>query len=814
MPITARLISALCALAMATPPLAAGPAAAPVVLAITGVTDNRGDYAGGRIPRYNKLEITFSIANTVAANLQWPYDPAPPPGVPAGAGLTVNALFTPDNWATTYTQPAFYDQPFDYQVRRGRDWLYPRGDPVWKVRFAPNRAGTWHYRLSAQDASGLAQGPVVSFTVGASASRGFIRVSPTDPRYFEFSDGTYFPALGYNMNWDHVDWRNPVSANQDNFRAMGANGIQLVRLWLSQWAVFGAAANPWRCILPRCGPDWPEITSAVSYAGRETAIAMSASYNPCMSSGHWLSAPIAVEPDTTYRVRVRVKTENISGPRLAGQPFGFVAKLTADGNSWLQGRDNNCNDPGVGVAVTNYLGNSDWVEAIGTYRTGPSTYFLSAFYLTLTNVNTGRAYVDQIVMEPDLGGGRYGPNVLLKPGANHHQYADQNLSARFDLVVALAEQNGVYLRPVILNWQDPILDSIDASGALTENHSPANFYGRGGALTKVRWLQQTWWRYLQARWGYSTAIHSWELLNEGDPFDARHAALADAFARYMHQFKPNDHLATTSTWSDYPQSFWLACPNCDFTDVHRYIFLDQEPERFNDTALATFYYSRLIQQANQEAGLARPAIRGETGFVEAGDPNYFTRRFDDDIFGTGANAGQGLWLHNFIWGQINAGGLIESYWYENYDGRHIYGQKDQRAHYRAYYAFIKDVPLSNGHYVDAAALTTGGLRAWGQKDLTNGRAHLWIQNPDHQWHTYAPAARSGSVTLAGFSPGRHYLVEWWDTYAGRNVSTEAIAGDGAGNLVLSIHGLTADLAVRIGRYRAASRPVHRAQVAR
>jgi len=41
------------------------------------------------------------------------------------------------------------------------------------------------------------------------------------------------------------------------------------------------------------------------------------------------------------------------------------------------------------------------------------------------------------------------------------------------------------------------------------------FYGLGRSQNKVRWIQQTWWRYLQARWGYSPNIHSWELTNEG-----------------------------------------------------------------------------------------------------------------------------------------------------------------------------------------------------------------------------------------------------------------------------------------------------------
>jgi hypothetical protein len=60
------------------------------------------------------------------------------------------------------------------------------------------------------------------------------------------------------------------------------------------------------------------------------------------------------------------------------------------------------------------------------------------------------------------------------------------------------------------------------------------FYGVGRQVNQVRWLQQAWWRYLQARWGYSPNIHSWELTNEGDPANGNHFALADEFGRFMH----------------------------------------------------------------------------------------------------------------------------------------------------------------------------------------------------------------------------------------------------------------------------------------
>jgi hypothetical protein len=764
----------------------------------------------GQIPVYSKFEATFSINNLVATQLQWPYDPNPPAEVTAGVGITVNAIFT-NPFGQSFTQPAFLYQPFTYQVINNRDWLYPQGPWVWMVRFSPNQTGTWSYRLTAQDAGGTAQSSSAFFTAVANTdNHGFIKVSPNDNRYFEFSDGTYFPGLGYNMNWDHVGWINPITGNSANFTVMGQNGIQLVRLWLSEWAVYGAHWNPWRCILPRCSAEWPEITADAAYQDHQVAITMYAGYNACMSSGHWLSPPIAVKPNSDYRIRVRVKTQDIIGPRLAGQPYGFVAKVTDDGNSWLQGSGNNCQDPGVGEVVTSYLDNSDWTEIFGTYHSG-NLNFLSSFYLTLTNLTQGTAYVDQVIMEENLGNGQYGPNIIPKPGMNHHQYADQNLSARFDQVVELAEQNKVYLRPVILEKNDDIAPLIDP------NHG---FFGNWRQLTAIRWYQQMWWRYLQARWGYSTAIHSWELVNEADPYSGLSHTLTDEFGKYMHCRvfgvepgagdgakclfdHPNDHLSSTSNWSMWPKDqFWANpnYPNVDFADVHKYISKTPQTwleNNFYDTALSTWENS-MTYGAKQPNGTGKPVIRGESGLIDGVNTNSLTSEI-------ASNDPQGIWLHNFVWGGINPGGLIESYWYENYsDLGHIYSYShnppfDFRPQFGYYYNFIKDVPLNNGYYMDAAVTQPANLRVWGQKDTVNNRAHLWIANAAYTWNNKTPTARSGSFTLTGFTTSSPLKVDWWNTYTGQVSSTTQIAPEN-GNLTLSVSNLVTDTAVRIGDY--------------
>lgn len=97
------------------------------------------------------------------------------------------------------------------------------------------------------------------------------------------------------------------------------------------------------------------------------------------------------------------------------------------------------------------------------------------------------------------------------------------------------------------------------------------------------------------------------------------------------------------------------------------------------------------------------------------------------------------------------------------------------------------------------------LRVWGQKDLVNGRAHLWIQNKGHTWKNVvdgkAIPPASGDITIMGFKPGQLYTLEWWDTYqsdpAQQILATQSLVGRSDGSLVFGVRDLSADIAVKI-----------------
>ncbi|MGE3840921.1 MAG: BACON domain-containing carbohydrate-binding protein, partial [Vicinamibacterales bacterium] len=194
---------------------------------------------GPQVPLFGKLEIAFDISGSTATNPQWPFDLSPPSGVPAGAGISVDAEFT-DPKGNRFVQPAFYSQEYRDEVRDGRDWHLPTGVFRWKVRFSPNREGRWQFRLRAKDRGGVAESAWSSVLVVPSASKGFIKVSADDPRYFEFDDGSGFFGTGVQMREFLED---PVVRGDVELSRLGTNGMSFVRMWIS--SIFGSAWTSW-----------------------------------------------------------------------------------------------------------------------------------------------------------------------------------------------------------------------------------------------------------------------------------------------------------------------------------------------------------------------------------------------------------------------------------------------------------------------------------------------------------------------------------------------------------------------------------------
>jgi len=779
--------------------------------------------ASGSVAKFDKQEITFNIS-TSASNPQLPYDTSAPAGINGTEGVSVDSVFTSPS-GKTWVQPGFYYQIFDDQVKDGGAWFYPTSQAVWKVRFSPDEVGTWQYYIKAQDKTGITNSGLQSFTVTPSANHGFIKASKSDPRYFEYSDGTYFPALGMNSAWNEIGWTNP-SDNQVYFQKMGGNGIQVIRMWLSQWSIFGSTWNPWYGIrndydgyIPRAGLYTNDLTTSPMSTLRMVYMDNNSGdwFDACRFIGGF-QAPPAVKQNTKYHIKIRYKAQGISGPRDPAFPgFGLVAKVQNpyDGNWHTQCY--NGGDPQNGVKVTGYGKDSaDWTYLEGEWNSGTRNT-LPIFYLAMENMNSlgatangqpwnkpPQADIDTVFIGEDLGSGNYGPNIVTKPSMEQLTYYMERNAYALDKVLDLAKQNGVYLKLVVMEKNDIIQMEVSYDGKRVQSDNN-NFYGNYRTMTAVRWYQQAWWRYLQARWGYSPNVFAFEAVNEAEPGNANHHAQVDEMGKFLHcgvfgvslpatdgqkcnLSHPDAHMVSTSLWAGFDSGLFANSqyPNVDYADIHQYIAKDTDLTHFQDTALSTYDLGAVYGAL--ASGSKKPIIRGETGLIN--------QAANTDSMADLSADKQGIWLHNLIWGGINPSGLIENYWYAQ---AHIYNTVDLRYQFKNYYTFIKDIHLNNGKYVDvAAAVSNPKIRAWGQKDLTNQRAHLWIANTDHVWtNTGSIAPVNGTVTIAGLSANTPFNVEWWDTYTGGVTSTQVISTNSNGQLILTVSNLSTDIAVKI-----------------
>jgi hypothetical protein len=114
--------------------------------------------------------------------------------------------------------------------------------------------------------------------------------------------------------------------------------------------------------------------------------------------------------------------------------------------------------------------------------------------------------------------------------------------------------------------------------------------------------------------------------------------------------------------------------------------------------------------------------------------------------------------------------------------------------------------LNNGYYQDAqASVSRANLRAWGQKDLAHGCAHLWLQNKNHTWKNVVDGvpipAISGTVEISGFQPNKSYTIEWWDPYQTNKlqqiIGSDTNVAQADGSISIPVANLVTDVALKI-----------------
>jgi hypothetical protein len=728
---------------------------------------------------WEPLVVTFEVLNSRATTYDWPYDPEPPPGIPAGVGISVDGEFSSDGFASRLVQPAFYYRGYQRAQREGREWLYPTGDDTWMVRFAPPAVGTWQVRLRATDAGGTVITAPTTFTVTPPTlpqNRGFVRTAPLDPRYLRFDDGTPFAGVGHNIGFGE-----DVTYEADAFVALvGSDTANFFRLWLSGANIFGSAWIPWTSrTLQYEGTVPPTALSAEQAYGDGLFSTRLDSGNPLMFTG-FQGGDRGLIPGRTYRVHVRAKLVDVQGPARPGYPFGLTVKRTG----WPDPPDF---QPDYSPIVAHQAGSRGWAMYAGDFVATED--FLGYLVVMLENTTRGTAFIDEISLREVQGPSRLGPELLRRGRANYHMYFDPVASFQYDHVLRQASLAGHHYRLVISEKQDHILTRLSRAGFVERNPDDANFDAPAGHPS--RRYQEYYWRYLTARWGAERSVQSWELANEQNPYSTLAYAHADDFAAWLLAHDPHRHAASTSFWATFPLACWRnpTYPHLSPADVHAYVPYGT-PENV-DAAAAHWTLAREL--AAHDVG--KPIVRGETGLAGPEGTNDENADLALDT--------AGVWLHNLTWSQLDSAVLYELYWWTG----NIMGNNGAHGPlyyvYRSYRAFYELADPSSGPFVDAGATASDPrLRVVGQVSTGSHRGHLWIQHRDHTWRNVVDgvviAPVSATVTVPGLPPATTFRVRWFDTYAGTFTAQEPVVTTNTGELVLNITNLTTDVAVLFG----------------
>lgn len=491
----------------------------------------------------------------------WMANPSDP--VETKKGISVDGLFLPpgeSDWNNAIIQPAFYYQ--DYESLNGDDdYLVPKGMPQWKLRFAPTQLGQYQYKIRITDASGITQysPPTNTFAAINSDNRGYVKVSPNDNRYFETSDGKYLNLVGTEVfgytraDGTHGGTKSLNDLNQA-YPLLQSYGMNILREWWNpSWgppSVFG--------IIGQGGFIEVHSATITSDAARPGDLFAMTPLPEKFNVGRAGARP-RTKPNTRYRLSAWVKTEGLVGTGEYGVALGV---------------DKCVEHPGTIVRI------SDIVKADGEWT------FLSAYFTTVDDhpcatenhvqwpgVTGGKIYYTDLSLREVLGDGMLSGESNLTPSFNHYKWVCQRDAYYADKELELAKQYGIYLKIALMEKLDSAYCMLQPDGtASTAGYSPSNFYGNAPHASRT--YQQYFWRYIIARYGYSTNIHSFEVTNEGDPFNGGHYNQTQAMAKFFKENDPNKHLVSTSNWHSFPSyEFWAnpEYPDVPYADWHRHV---------------------------------------------------------------------------------------------------------------------------------------------------------------------------------------------------------------------------------------------------
>lgn len=715
-------------------------------------------FSSSKVPVHTKLELTFDVI-TSADNLFYEYDENPPAGVAPRSGITVTAqIRTPSG--KSVNQPAYYSKTAVNLGSQKEPRMIEGDTGAWYVRFSPQETGEHQIWLSAKDRSGVVEVKAGTFSAVSSSLPGNIEVCEQDHRYFCFANGElYFPS-------------GPVTS--EDLSPYPGNGINFARIWMAPYGAYSTTFSRWISNAKQMGNEGFEaaLTAENHYPTHELSQKLDAKEGNRIWLG-WIEGdrfPYRLDAGATYLVKLRISARNMQGPLDPNRPYGLMVV----NHPWIDD-DSQIRWENYHALVPIIQTDRDWHTLLAYYRPGQFQSPEPYFSLVLSNMASGEVYIDDFSIRKLTSDGSVSGEVIFNSNANIHTYVESKAAAYLDQLITNGEEAGVFFKFVVHDKNDWIQNHLKANGqfsAVGDGYfQPEN--------TKANWLLRQWWRYVASRWGYSTSIHSWELLNEGPPDSKEHYNLAQQFGKFMHSIDAHPHLVTTSFWYGWEEAFWKdaeAYPDIDYADYHLYV---TEKSDFSNilkwkSRLGATVYSSAVKM---------PVMLGELGFFMPDQPEFRRLVLQDT---------QGLWFRDLIWSQLAETVVFTpAYWWNE----HL-DQIGYLSIAKAFNNFVKDIPLHQGGFSSVVVdIESSQWAAVGQTSSDLNFAAIWLHRVKPPgW--LSRLARPVKVYVQ-VAPSQKYQVKWYDTLSSHLLYTEFIESNSSGILELHIWEPDADIAVKI-----------------
>lgn len=181
--------------------------AQPEIIEIEVLTEN--------LTQYDKFELAVSVES--AADNFYDYDKA-----------LLEAFFTSADGQTEIIEGFYYQ---DFQ-EINPDLLEISGDPHFRLRFSPQKAGNWQFRLKFSDESGSVISSDFDFFVTEDDPQGFVEVAE-DKRSLRDIGGRKVSLIGENIAWtSNFPGYDPMV---HYFSELSENGANFAKLMLTPW---------------------------------------------------------------------------------------------------------------------------------------------------------------------------------------------------------------------------------------------------------------------------------------------------------------------------------------------------------------------------------------------------------------------------------------------------------------------------------------------------------------------------------------------------------------------------------------------------